>query len=342
MLSLEAAAAGGLNAEFFAAWVEPKLYPGQYASRTLALLQSVHDQVRRHPDHMRLCLTPDDILAAHAEHKFAALLGVEGGHSIENSLDNLRAFHALGARYMTLTWSNTNEWADSSGDQDDPSVAHHGGLTAFGRDVVREMNRLGMMVDVSHVSDQTFAGVLAVTTAPVIASHSSSRALTSAPRNLTDDMLRAIAANNGAVMVNFFPAFIDEAWRTAWNALLPELRATQRKLEEQMHSQGKSVTYAQEAAIDREFAARIPRASFASLIDHIDHVARTAGIDHVGIGTDFDGMPSLPQGIDSAADLPKITAALMARGYTPAQMQQLLGANLLRVFRDVQRLSTPR
>jgi len=339
MLSLDAAAAGGLNAEFFAAWVEPRLYPGQYASRTFALLRAVHEQVRRHPDRIRLCLTPDDILAAHAEHKFAALLGVEGGHSIENSLDNLRAFHALGARYMTLTWSNTNEWADSSGDQDDPTVTHHGGLTAFGKNVVREMNHLGMMVDVSHVSDQTFADVLSVTTAPVIASHSSARALTSAPRNLTDGMMRAIAANNGAVMVNFFPAFIDEGWRTAWNALLPALHAAQHTLAEQMRAQGKSVTYAQQSALDHEFAARIPRASFASLIDHIDHVAKTAGIDHVGIGSDFDGMPSLPEGLDSAADLPKITAALMARGYTAEQMQKLLGGNLLRVFRDVQRLA---
>ena len=240
---------------------------------------------------------------------------------------------------MTLTWSNTNEWADSSGDQDDPTVTHHGGLTAFGKNVVREMNHLGMMVDVSHVSDQTFADVLSVTTAPVIASHSSARALTSAPRNLTDGMMRAIAANNGAVMVNFFPAFIDEGWRTAWNALLPALHAAQHTLAEQMRAQGKSVTYAQQSALDHEFAARIPRASFASLIDHIDHVAKTAGIDHVGIGSDFDGMPSLPEGLDSAADLPKITAALMARGYTAEQMQKLLGGNLLRVFRDVQRLA---
>ena len=339
MLSLDTAAAGGLNAEFFAAWVEPRLYPGQYASRTVALLQAVHDQVRRHPDHMRLCLTPDDILAAQAENKFAALLGVEGGHSIENSLDNLRAFHALGARYMTLTWSNTNEWADSSGDLNNPAIPHHGGLTAFGREVVREMNRLGMMVDVSHVSDKTFADVLAITAAPIIASHSSARALTAAPRNLTDDMLRAIAANDGAVMVNFFPSFIDEDWRTAWNTLLPELHEAQHALEKQLHAEGKSVSYAQAAAIDREFAARIPRAPFASLIDHIDHVARTAGIDHVGIGSDFDGMPSLPEGIDSAADLPKVTAALMARGYSAEQMQKLLGANVLRVFRDVQALA---
>jgi len=339
MLSLETARRGGLNAEFFAAWVEPTLYPGEYASRTVALLRAVQEQVRRHTDSMQFCLSPEDILAAHAAGKFAALLGVEGGHSIENSLDNLRAFHALGARYMTLTWSNTNEWADSSGDLHDASVPHHGGLTLFGKEVVREMNRLGMMVDVSHVSDQTFADVLNVTSAPVIASHSSARALTAAPRNLTDEMLRAIAANNGAVMVNFFPAFIDENWRAAWNALLPDLHSAQREFAARRRAAGRTVTYPEAAAIDREFAARIPRASFDALIDHIDHVAKTAGIDHVGIGTDFDGMPSLPAGIDSAADLPKITAALMARGYTAEQMQKLLGGNLLRVFRDVQRLA---
>jgi membrane dipeptidase len=339
MLSLETARRGGLNAEFFAAWVEPTLYPGEYASRTVALLRAVQEQVRRHTDSMQFCLSPEDILAAHAAGKFAALLGVEGGHSIENSLDNLRAFHALGAHYMTLTWSNTNEWADSSGDLHDASVPHHGGLTLFGKEVVREMNRLGMMVDVSHVSDQTFADVLNVTSAPVIASHSSARALTAAPRNLTDEMLRAIAANNGAVMVNFFPAFIDENWRAAWNALLPDLHSAQREFAARRRAAGRTVTYPEAAAIDREFAARIPRASFDALIDHIDHVAKTAGIDHVGIGTDFDGMPSLPAGIDSAADLPKITAALMARGYTAEQMQKLLGGNLLRVFRDVQRLA---
>jgi membrane dipeptidase len=251
MISLDAAKAGGLDAEFFAVWVEPRQYAGQYASRTFELIEAVRAQAHRHRGRMRLCRTPKEILAAKAEGKFAALIGIEGGHSIENSLDNLREFYRLGARYMTLTWSNTNEWADSSGDQADDTVAHHNGLTAFGRDVVREMNRLGMMVDVSHVSDKTFEDVLAVTSAPVIASHSSARTLCGAPRNLTDTQLQAIAKNNGAAMVNFFPAFIDNAWRAGWAAMAEERHAAQHELELQMHAQGEPVTFAQQDAIDR-------------------------------------------------------------------------------------------
>jgi membrane dipeptidase len=336
MISLDTARAGGLDAEFFAVWVEPRQYAGQYASRTFELIEAVSVEVHRNKARMRLCRSPKEILAARAEGKFAALIGIEGGHSIENSLENLRAFYKLGVRYMTLTWSNTNEWADSSGDQADDTVAHHNGLTKFGREVVREMNRLGMMVDVSHVADKTFDDVLAVTSAPVIASHSSARALTNVPRNLTDAQLQAIAKNSGAVMVNFFPAFIDNAWRAGWAAMAEERHAAQRELEIQMHAQGKPVTFAQQNAIDRRFTARIPRAPFASLIDHIDHVAKTAGVDHVGIGTDFDGIPALPEGIDSAADLPKVTAALMERGYTASDMEKFLGGNLMRVFRNVQ------
>ncbi len=339
MISLETARAGGLDAEFFACWVEPRQYAGEYASRTFALIETVREQAHRHREHMRLCRTPKEILTAKAEGKFAVLLGVEGGHSIENSLDNLRAFYKLGVRYMTLTWSNTNEWADSSGDLDDPTVLHHNGLSKFGKEVIREMNRLGMMVDVSHVSDKTLADVLEVASAPVIASHSSARALTDAPRNLTDGQLRAVAARNGAVMVNFFPAFIDSAWRESWAGMAEERRAAHQALEKEMHAQGRPVPFAQQDAIDRQFTARIPRAPFASLIDHIDHVAKTAGIDHVGIGTDFDGMPSLPEGIDSAADLPKVTEALMARGYSASAMEKLLGGNLMRVMSDVQELA---
>ena len=217
-LSLDTARLGGLGAEFFAAWAEPVQWKGRYAERTLALIDSVHEQVRRHPKSLRLCASPQDILTAHAEGRFAMLLGVEGGHSIGNDLGLLRRYFDVGVRYMTLTWSNTNEWADSSGDLDDSTVPHHGGLTDFGRGVVREMNRLGMMIDVSHASDATFDDVLATTNTPVIATHSSARGLTDSPRNMTDAMLRKLVDNGGLCMVNFFPAFIDEAWRTAWNA----------------------------------------------------------------------------------------------------------------------------
>jgi membrane dipeptidase len=198
------------------------------------------------------------------------------------------------------------------------------------------MNRLGMMVDISHVSDKTFSDAIATTLAPVIASHSSARALTNAGRNMTDTMLLAMKKNNGVVMVNFFPAFIDELWRLAWVAQKPERQKAQHALEAEYKAKGLPVPYTASDKIDREFAAKIGRAPFNSLIDHFDHVIKVAGIDHVGIGTDFDGIPVLPEGIDSAADLPKITAALTARGYTAEDMKKLLGGNLLRVFRDVQ------
>ncbi|NYF81066.1 dipeptidase [Granulicella arctica] len=329
MLSLEAARAGGLGAEFFAIWAEPGQWKERYAHRTLALIDGVLEQVRRHPAELALCCSAEEIVAAHAAKKFAVLMGIEGGHSIENDLGLLRDYYRLGVRYMTLTWANTNEWADSSGDLDDETVVHHGGLTAFGREVVLEMNRLGMMVDVSHVSDACFWQVLEVSRVPVIASHSSARALASAERNMTDEMLRAVAANGGVVMVNFYPAFLDDAWREAWIALRPERDRARATLTAKY---GKDVPYTVLSRVEKELAARLPRVPFATLIDHIDHVAKVAGIAHVGIGTDFDGIQALPGGIDSAADLWKVTAALMERGYSAEEMRMLLGGNLLRVF----------
>jgi membrane dipeptidase len=337
MLNYDSARKGNLAAQFFSIWVDPGQYPAnQSAHRTLSLIDGTLEQVRKAPDELQLCHSSDEIIAAHKNGKFAVLMGIEGGHSIENSLDLLRDYYRLGVRYMTLTWSNTNDWADSSGDINDPTVAHHNGLTPFGKQVVEEMNRLGMMVDISHVSDKTFWDVIATTRTPIIASHSSARALTQAPRNMTDEMLQAVAKNNGVVMVNFFPAFIDENWRQAWAASSAERTKAQDALEAEYHSKGLPVPYTASDKIDREFAAKIGRAPFNSLIDHFDHVIKTAGIDHVGIGTDFDGIPVPPEGIDSAADLPKITAALMARGYTAEDMKRLLGGNLLRVFREVQ------
>jgi membrane dipeptidase len=340
MLNFDTAKKGNLNAQFFSIWVDP----GQYAAnasgrRTLELIDGTLEQVRKHPDKLRLCTTPDQIIAGHKEGKFCVMMGVEGGHSIENSLGLLRDYYRLGVRYMTLTWSNTNDWADSSGDIDDTTIKHHDGLTPFGKDVVREMNRLGMMVDISHVSDKTFWDVIETTKAPVIASHSSARALTNAARNMTDDMIRAVAKNGGVVMVNFHQAFIDEQWRLAWNAQKPERQKAQDALEAEYKAKGLPVPYAASNKIDREFAAKIGRAPFNSLIDHFDHIIKVAGIDHVGIGTDFDGIPVPPEGIDSAADLPKVTAALMARGYTADDMKKLLGGNLLRVFAAVQAAS---
>jgi membrane dipeptidase len=331
MLSLDSAATGGLGAEFLVAWPEPRQWKGRYAHRTLTLIDSIHEQVRRHADTMALCTSTDEIAAAHVAGKFAALIAIEGGHAIENDLALLRTYYRLGARYMTLTWSNTNEWADSSGD-----IEYHNGLTAFGREVVREMNRLGMLVDVSHVSDKTFADVLATSRVPVIASHSSARALTNSPRNLTDEMLRALAANGGVAMVNFYPAFISDAWNSAWHEQAEERRAAHDALEAQYSSQGLPLPFDASNHLDREFASKIPRPPLSALIDHFDHIAQVAGIDHIGIGSDFDGIPCLPEGIDSAADLPLITAAMMERGYSTSDLKKLLGGNLIRVFRAVE------
>ena len=333
-LNLATAQAGNLAAEFFALWVDPAHTPaGRYAHRTLALLDGVLEQVRLHPTELALCLTPADIVAARASGRFAILLGIEGGHSIENSLALLRIYHRLGVRYMTLTWANSNEWAASSGDT---TPATDSGLTPFGRDVVAEMNSLGMMIDVSHVSDRTLADVLAVTRAPILASHSSARALCHSPRNLTDTQLRAIASNGGAIMVNFYAAFLDEDYRQAFIAQRPERQQAHAALQANYAARNQPVPFHVSNAIDTDFAARIPRPPFESLIAHFEYIIAVAGIDHVGIGTDFDGISALPEGIDSAADLPKITAALLARGHSPADLHKLLGGNLLRVLTAAQ------
>ncbi|HVT98686.1 MAG TPA: dipeptidase, partial [Acidobacteriaceae bacterium] len=342
-LNFESAKQGNLGAEFFSIWVEPKLNEGHYARRTLELIDAVHQQALRHPDKMMMAYSPEDILRAHREHKLAALMGIEGGHSIEDSLGLLRDYYRLGVRYMTLTWSNSNSWADSSGDADDPNVHHtEDGLSDFGKDVVYEMNRLGMMVDISHVSDKTFYRAVITSRAPVFASHSAARALTNVPRNMTDDMLRAVArsggpnSKGGVVMVNFYSGFISDAWWQAWRAQAAERKAGEDAQIAQWKAEGKTITYEMTDALDKQWASKIPRPPLSALIDHIDHVAKVAGIDHVGLGSDFDGIPSSPEGMDSAADLPKITAALMERGYSPEDCRKILGANFLRFFREVQ------
>ena len=339
-ISLDKARRGNLGAEFFSIWVEPTTNQGRFARHTFDLIDSVYEQAARHPDRMMMAFSVADIERAHREHKLAALMGIEGGHSIESDIRLLRDYYRLGVRYMTLSWSNTNEWADSSGDIDDPKVQHHNGLTDFGKQVVVEMNRLGMMVDISHVADKTFWDAIATTKAPVIASHSSARALVDAPRNMTDNMLRAVARNGGVVQVNFFNGFDDADFHKAMEAQAKDKAAAVQKFVDQMKAEGKSVSYVDEDRIEREWMAKIPRPPLKTLIDHIDHIAKVAGIDHVGLGSDFDGVSgATPQGIDSAADLPKITQALLDRGYSASDIHKILGENLLRVFGEVERVS---
>jgi membrane dipeptidase len=339
-ISLDKARAGNLGAEFFSIWTDPETTSGRFAKSTFDMIDSVYEQAARHPDRMMMAFSVADIERAHKEHKLAALMGIEGGHSIENDIHLLHDYYRLGVRYMTLSWSNTNEWADSSGDINDPKIQHHNGLTDFGKQVVFEMNRMGMMVDISHVADKTFFDAIATTKAPVIASHSSARALTNHPRNMTDDMLHAVAKNGGVVQANFYSAFIDENYRKASEAQQKDTDAAVAAHLAELKAAGKPITYLDKDQIEREWAAKIPRPPLKSLIDHIDHIAKVAGIDHVGLGSDFDGVSgATPEGIDSAADLPKITQALLDRGYSETDIHKILGGNLLRVFGEVERVS---
>ena len=326
-LSAETAAQGGLDGGFFIAWPQPEEWTGRYADRTRALIESVHQQARLHPDAIAICRSADEVRAARDAGRYAALLGVEGGHAIENSLDVLREFYAAGARYMTLTWANANDWCGSSG-----AGARADGLTSFGREVVREMNRLGMLVDVSHVSDAAFADVMETSTAPIIASHSSARALCGAARNLSDDMIRSVARTGGVIMVNFFAAFLSDRWREAWNAQKPAMEAALEPLRARYRACGQPVSYCAEQEIERAWARRLPPVPFSVLIDHFDHMLRIAGPAHVGIGSDFDGIALSVEGMETAADMPKITAGLLERGWSPADLQGMLGSNLLRVL----------
>jgi membrane dipeptidase len=331
--------AGNLGAEFFSIWVEPKGNKGHEAKRALDMIDSVYEQARRHPDKMMMAFSTEDILTAHREHKLAALLGVEGGHAIEGDIRILRDYYRLGVRYMTLTWSNTNDIGDSSGDMNDKNIQHHNGLTPFGREVVVEMNRMGMMVDISHVADATFYQALELSKAPVIASHSSSRALTSAPRNMTDDMLRALAKKNGVAQANFYCAFVSQKYLDTAKQLGEQHDPDYEKVQA-LFIQPQTPEVVQELAEAKaRLAPKLPRPPLSDLIDHIDHMVKVAGVDHVGLGSDFDGIDCSPQGLDSAADLPKITEALYQRGYKAEDLDKILGGNLLRVFGDVENVS---
>ena len=331
--------AGNLGAEFFSIWVEPKTFKGKEVKRALDMIDSVYEQARRHPDKMMMAYSTHDIIVAHREHKLAALMGVEGGHAIEGDVRILRDYYRLGVRYMTLTWSNTSEIGDSSGDMDDKSVQHHNGLTPFGREVVTEMNRLGMMVDISHVADATFYQALELSKAPVIASHSSSRALTNAPRNMTDDMLKALAGKNGVAQVNFYCAFVSQKYLDTAKQLRAQHDPDYEKVQTLFIKPQTPEVAKELAEAKARLAPKLPRPPLSDLIDHIDHMVKVAGVDHVGLGSDFDGIDCSPQGLDSAADLPKITQALSQRGYSAEDLDKILGGNLLRVFGEVEKVS---
>ncbi len=322
---------GGIDAEFFAIYVAARYArEGGSARRALEMIDGVYEQVRRHGESLEMALTADDIRRISKSGKIAALMGIEGGHAIEDSLSLLRMFYKLGVRYMTLTHTNTNNWADSSGDINNPNVKHHNGLSEFGKEVVREMNRLGMMVDISHVADKTFWDVIEVSQAPVIASHSSARALTDIPRNMTDEMLAAVGKKGGVVMVNFGASFVN----TKATKLSPELQAKMAEIRQQ---------YSNDPAKMRQELQKLtgppPRVTLDMLIDHIVHIARVAGIDHVGLGSDFDGVGQLPEGMEDISKLPNITYELLKRGFSETDVKKVLGENFLRTMAEVERVA---
>lgn len=324
---------GGLTGEFFAIYVGANYAKeGGSARRALDMIDMVHRAAERHPNDLMLATSVADIRQAKKQNKIAALMGIEGGHAIENSLMALRDFYRLGVRYMTLTWNNTNDWADASRD-----APRHNGLSEFGKEVVREMNRLGMLVDISHVADKTMSDALDVSTAPVIASHSSARALADHPRNIPDDLLRRIAKNGGVVMVNFYPSFIDQKAITAENARTERFKPQIDALREQFKNEPRRAF--EEINKLYRTAEPLPATPLSVLIDHIDHIARTAGIDHVGLGSDFDGVPTLPEDMKDIAQLPNITYELLRRGYSEADIRKVLGENLLRVFAAAERVA---
>lgn len=324
----------GITAQFFSAFVDAPYAltnPDSSLERALQLADTIHAFADRHPDKLIFATTAADVRRAKQTGKVAVLIGVEGGHAMENSLDNLRELHRRGVRYITLTWNNGNQWAGAAWGVNGTST---GGLTPFGRDVVREMNRLGILVDISHVSDSTFFDAVALTSQPVIASHSSARALHSHRRNMSDDQLRAVAKNGGVVNVNFYSAFIDTKYEMAVDAMNARLESAAASLRAKYPDD--SARVAREVrAMRASLSAGLPLTPLSVLIDHIDHIVKVAGSDHVGLGSDFDGVSALPDGMEDVTRLPRIAQALLDRGYSESDIKKILGGNMMRVMGQV-------
>ncbi len=317
---------GGLNALFFSIYMPGTVTGPQAVNDSLERIAAVHRLVEELPGEIALCRMAEEVRRARQEGKIAALMGMEGGHMIHNRLPILRMYAALGVRYLTLTHSVHTEWADSSGE-----AARHGGLTDFGREVVRELNRLGMMVDISHVSDQTFWDALKVSEAPLIASHSSCRALSGHARNMTDEMIRALAAKGGVIQINYLDAYLDQALFEYNQKAMPLMR-------EMMRTYPGRENLAKWRAEVAKVHGPAPKASWERILDHIDHAVRLVGVDHVGLGSDFDG-GSMPVGMEDVTQLPKITEALLRRGYAEKDIRKILGENTLRLMTEVERVA---
>jgi membrane dipeptidase len=325
---------GNLSAIFFSIWIPSKMTGPEAVDRALIQIDAVREQVRKHPNDLALATAAAEVRDARKQGKIAVLMGVEGGHMINSNLGVLRSYAALGVRYMTLTHSGNDEWADSSTDK-----AVHNGLTDFGKEVVREMNRLGVIVDISHVSDKTFYDALEVSKAPPFASHSSCRAICDAPRNMTDQMMKDLAAKGGVVQINYHVGFLSQEFRDAEKAD-PEINKAISAEVVKRCGENEGCQLMEGDRITREYVeqGRLPRVDFAKVIEHIDHAVKVAGVDHVGLGSDFDGA-NMPYGMEDATKLPKITEALLQKGYSEGDVKKILGENTLRVMTEVERVS---
>jgi len=322
---------GGLGGIFFSIWMPGSITGAEAVKRSLDQIDAVREMVRTHSKDLVLCTTADEVRRAHAGGRIAVLMGVEGGHMIASDLGVLRSYAALGVRYMTLTHSVNDEWADSSTDK-----PVHNGLTDFGKEVVREMNRLGVIVDISHVADKTFYDALEVSRAPLIASHSSCRALCDAPRNMTDDMIKSLAAKGGVIQINYYMGFLNQKFRDA-DLANPELVKKIQAEVDQRCGKIESCQLIESERLQREAidAGKLPRVEWTDIVDHIDHAVKLAGVDHVGLGSDFDGA-SMPYGMEDASHLPRITDALLKRGYSESDVRKILGGNTLRLMEQVE------
>ncbi|MFI5057686.1 MAG: dipeptidase [Candidatus Acidiferrales bacterium] len=325
---------GGMNGIFFSIWIDGRITGPPAVQKALDQIDAVHQNVLKNSKDMVLCRTAEDVRRAHAQGKIAALIGVEGGHMIGNDIRVLRMFGDLGVRYMTLSHFYNDEWADSSTDK-----PVHNGLTDFGKDIVREMNRQGILVDISHVSDKTFYDALEVSKAPLIASHSSCRALCNHVRDMSDDMIKALAAKGGVIQINYEKSFIDQAYKDASDNLSGGVVA--------MFDQLKKACGDDQECLGRKMAeqekrataeGKLPHVSWERIIEHIDHAVKLVGPDHVGLGSDFDGA-SMPDGMEDCSKLPKITEALMRKGYSEDDIRKILGGNTLRIMEQAERVS---
>jgi membrane dipeptidase len=325
---------GGMNAIFFSIWIDGRVMGPQAVQKALDQMDAVRENVRKNSKEIVLARTAEDVRRAHKDGKIAALMGVEGGHMIGNDIRMVRIFADLGVRYMTLSHFYNDEWADSSTDK--PA---HNGLTDFGKDIVREMNRQGMLVDISHVSDKTFYDALEISKAPLIASHSSCRALCNHVRDMSDDMIKALASKGGVIQINYEKSFIDQAYKDAYDK---ETGGVVQHLSELTKNCNND-----EACISREMAkiqakltaeGKLPHVSWERIVDHIDHAVKLAGADHVGLGSDFDGA-DMPEGMEDASKLPKITEALLRKGYSDTDVRKILGENTLRIIEQAERVS---